>query len=106
MADGPGPVGAAHQALLLLADLDGRLTPEFLDWDGDLLLEPGSLVPAWYPWTVEGEELSAEERNAQFSFDLDLLLASRRPAPSATGPWTARDVLRSLLELRAVWRVE
>ncbi len=36
-----------HPAFLLLADPDGRLTPELMDWDGDLLLERGSLVLAW-----------------------------------------------------------
>ena len=63
--------------------------------DGDLLLQPGSLVPAWYPWEVEGEELSAEERCDQFRFELDLFLR-----PTTAGAWNAHDVLRALLRLQ------
>jgi len=105
-------VTPTHPALLLLADPDGNLKPEFVDWDGDLLLQPGSLIPAWYPWEVEGEELSAEDRNAQFRFDLERHQSSHLPAMSSSAPgapatpaesaWTAHDVLRALLELRSV----
>ena len=104
-------VTPAHPALLLLADPDGNLKPEFVDWDGDLLLQPGSLIPAWYPWTFDGEERSAEDRNAQFRFDLDLLLSSDQPTTPTSDPQaiqvendcTTHDLLRSLLKLRAVW---
>ena len=104
---------SAHPALLLLADPDGNLKPEFVDLDGDLLLQPGSLIPAWYPWTVDGEERSAKERNAQFKFDLELHRASHQPPMSssalgalAESTWTAHDVLQALRELRSVWRQE
>jgi hypothetical protein len=109
-----GPPIPAHEAVLLLAEPGGRLRPEFMDWEGDLPLEPGSLVPVWYPRKVDGEELNAEQRNAQFRFDLALLLASHCPTTPASGPpamhvesdCTAHDVLRALLELRSVWRQE
>ena len=66
-----------------------------------------------YPWRVDEKEMNAEERSAQFRFDLDVLLSSRRPAKDSSTPgspfvpaessWTAQDVLPALLELRSVW---
>jgi hypothetical protein len=103
----------AHEALLLLAKPGGELREQFVDWENALPLEPGSLIPVWYPWRVDEKEMNAEERSAQFRFDLDVLLSSRRPAKDSSTPgspfvpaessWTAQDVLPALLELRSVW---
>lgn len=103
----------AHPALLLLADPDGRLKPEFREWEADLPLEPGSLVPQWYPWVWEGEELSPEDRLNQFRSDLIALLVppsrplSKESAPNATASLTPpsltpQDVLSYLYQLRSV----
>ena len=102
---------------MLLADPEGELKVEFRDWAAQLNLEPGSLIPLDYPWVVDGKELSPEERSAQFSFDLDLLLRSRGqqasiPASPGTtvsphaGSWTPADVLRALLGVRSAWGLD
>ena len=102
----------AHPALLLLANPDGSLKPPHQEWQEELLLEEGSLVPQWFPWVWEDEELSPDRRKEQFRLNLDVLLKLLRPAtskssdPSATASptrtnWTPPDVLQSLLQLRS-----
>ena len=105
----------AHPALLLVAEPDGQLKPEFREWEADLPLQAGSLVPKWYPWVWEGLELSPDERQAQFRSDLTALLAppnptsSKEPQPSGTALPTPpslkpQDILQSLYQLLSVVR--
>ena len=51
-----------------IAFSDGSLRPEFEEWANDIgPLEEGTLVPVWWPNTIEGEQLTPEERAVAFA---------------------------------------
>ena len=114
----PGLPNPADPRLLLVANSDGSLKPEFQEWDLALELEAESLLPVWWPWEVEGEPLSPQEREQNFRMSLDMFLtppALPRPSSSVTSlasatasptrpSLTGRAVLQSLLRLRSVVR--
>lgn len=113
----PDPV---DPRLLLIANPDGSLKPEFQDWEADLQLEAGSLVPTWWPQEQDGQVLTPKEREESFAVTLDALLSSSpppSPSSSATSPASAsasptkasskpQAVLKSLLRLRSAVRPE
>ena len=99
----------AHQALLLLAQPNGQLKPEFQEWESLLSLEPESLVPVWWPHEESnGRPLSSKERIVDFQETFTSLLSdSPRPsrvsdsASPAKPNLTPHSVLQSLLQLRS-----
>lgn len=108
----PDPV---DPRLLLIANPDGSLKPEFQDWEQEIELEAGSLMPVWWPQEQDGQVLSPQDREASFAATLDGLLKSQLP-PSPSSSATSRGsdsasptpktsmpqlVLKSLLRLRS-----
>ena len=113
----PVPPGLfpAHPALKLLADSRGHLVPELEEWQDDprLTLDPGTLMPAWWPegpgpnetWSHPEEKLRAYRDSLNWSLPEDLrlnrpdLLDTPTIQPKTSTPL---DVLKSLLQLRYV----
>lgn len=96
------PNEPAHPAMLLLANPDGILKPEFQDvWPSSLLdLDPGSLLPVWWPTeTDEGtpETLSYEDRMVIFREQLEIVLRIRVYGP---------DIIKSSRPFLSVTPVE
>jgi hypothetical protein len=101
--------------MLQVAELDGRLKPEFAEDYGELIdLEPGTLDPVWWPWAVQGEGRTPAQRHADFSINLDDMYRalkksaeSSSPPPPSDFPYPTLEnskphlVLRALLWLRA-----
>lgn len=97
-----------HPLLLLLANPDGSLKPEFADYQDALALESPDLVPAWWPReSPESQEpLSPANRARDFHLNLEALLSPPDSKASGSAPQmppnsTPQRVLRSLLQLRS-----
>jgi hypothetical protein len=62
----PGAV-LPHPALLEIAATDGTLIPALREYEEELLLEPDTLVPLWFPHETEDREpMNADERRGAF----------------------------------------
>jgi len=77
-----------HPLMLQVAEIDGTLKPEFQEYEEMIDLDPGSLDPVWWPWAVEGQEMTAAERHGYFNQRLDETYRSlkRHAASAATSP--------------------
>ena len=91
---------------------DGSPKPEFGEWERDQLLDldPGTLLPVWWPreHPEDGHILSHGERVESFREELDNLLSLRRTDHTGSAPPTERIltptiVLKSLRFLRSVY---
>lgn|SRR5690349_1572260 len=53
----------------------GDLLLEYREWLDVLPLAPGSLVPKWWPGTVEGRTLTDHQRQGDFEANLEILVS-------------------------------
>ena len=94
------------KALLLLANPDGSLKPPFEEYQDVLSLSPPYLTPEWWPYQVENQPLSEEERSRDFQANLEAALPSVPTGSGSATPakpsLTPQRVLRSLLLLHSV----
>ncbi len=83
-----------HPLMLLVAQEDGTLKPEFEDWETNLSLSRGDLIPLEWPYVVEGRQLTVEERARSFEGNLEAMLHLELPLDRADAAAKVSDLVR------------